>query len=128
MYVYFFAYNNVKRLKNNYDVSKGVNFVAINTNVGQDLWNKISMYLTFEERNIEEAIPYNHPLRAPGKKPKNHGKFQTLYQKDATQALTRAYLDKTCYIGIRKIIWKNKTVYKIVIAIPGIGNKFKVFA
>lgn len=114
-------------LKNNYDVSKGVNFVAINTNAGQDLWNKISMYLNFEERNIEEAILYNHPLRAPANKPKNYGKFQTLYQKDATRALTRAYLDKTCYIGIRKIIWKNKTVYKIVTAIPGIGNKFKVF-
>lgn len=114
-------------LKNNYDVSQGVNFVAINTNAGKDLWNKISMYLNFEERNIEEAIPYNHPLRAPANKPKEYSKFQTLYQKDAVHALTRAYLDKTCYIGIRRIIWKNKTVYKIVTAIPGVGKKFKVF-
>lgn len=114
-------------LKNNYDVSQGVNFVAINTNTGEDLWNKISMHLNFEERNIEEAIPYNHPLRAPASKPKEYGKFRTLYQKNAARALTMAYLDKTCYIGIRRIIWKNKTVYKIVTAIPKVGKKFKVF-
>lgn len=114
-------------LKNNYDVSQGVNFVAINTNAGEDLWNKISMYLNFEERSIEEAIPYNHPLRAPASKSKNYGKFQTLYQKNAARALTMAYLDKTFYIGIRRIIWKNKTVYKIVTSIPGVGKKFKVF-
>lgn len=114
-------------LKNGYDIDQGVNFVSINTNAGQDLWNEISVYLNFEKRNIEEAIPYNHSLEKPANRPGNYYKFKILSQKDGTKALTRAYPKKTVYIKMRRIIWQNKTVYKVVTSIPIIGKKFKVF-
>lgn len=114
-------------LKNGYDIDQGVNFVSINTNAGQDLWNEISVYLNFEKRNIEEAIPYNHSLEKPANRPGNYYKFKILSQKDGTKALTRAYPKKTVYIKMRRIIWQNKTVYKVVTSIPIIGKKFKAF-
>lgn len=115
-------------LKNDYDVSKGVNIVAVNSDKGVKLWEKISDCFEFEERKIEEAIPYNHPLKEPAQKPANYDRFCAIYNdKGGEKALINAYPDKSFYIRMRRIISMNKTVYKIITALPVIGKKLKVY-
>lgn len=116
-------------LKNGYDISKGVNLVAINSEKGMEFWNKISNLFTFEERKLEEAIPYNHPLREPAHKPANYDRFCNIYNdKGGMKALIKAYPNKTLYIWLRRIVRKNKRLYRIVTEIPLVGNKLKDYS
>lgn len=116
-------------LKNDYDISKGVNFVAINSDKGVKFWEKISKLFTFEERKIEEAIPHNHPLREPAHKPVNYDRFCDIYNdKGGKKALIKAYPNKTLYIWLRRIVRKNKRLYRIVTELPLVGNKLKDYS
>ena len=116
-------------LKNDYDISKGVNLVAINSDKGMELWEKISNSFIFEERKLEEAIPYNHPLRESAHKPVKYDRFCNIYNdKGGIKALIKAYPNKTLYIWLRRIVRKNKKLYRIMTEIPLVGNKLKDYS
>lgn len=113
-------------LKNDYDINKGVNFVAINSDKGIQLWNKINKSLNFEERELEEAILHNHPLKEPAHKPVNYDKFCKIYNDSGgAKALIKAYPNKTLFIWLRRIVRKNKMLYRIVTEIPLLGKKLR---
>ena len=113
-----------KKKMTNLDVSTGVNLVLVNTPKGWIAWEKIKSKLDCEERNIEEAIPYNHSLTAPAVKPKDYERFIALYAKyGGKYALLNAYKKKTTFVAIRRWISKREWLYNIVVKIPAIGNK-----
>lgn len=116
-------------LINDYDISKGVNFVSINSDKGIEFWEIIHDKFEFEERKIEDAIPFNHPLREPAGKPQYYDRFCKIYsKKGGERALIQAYPNKSLYIFLRRTIRKNKTIYKIVTELPLIGNKLKEYS
>lgn len=94
-----------------------------------ELWEKISNSFIFEERKLEEAIPYNHPLRESAHKPVKYDRFCNIYNdKGGIKALIKAYPNKTLYIWLRRIVRKNKKLYRIMTEIPLVGNKLKDYS
>lgn len=118
----FWGLGNEKRT--DLDVSLGVNLVLINTQKGWIAWEKIKSKLDFEKRDIEEAIPYNHPLTAPAVKPNDYDRFIALYAKyGGKYALLNAYKKKTAFVTVRRWVGKREWLYNILVKVPVIGNK-----
>lgn len=108
------------------NIEKGVNLVAVNTDAGAAFWQKIHDRIECEEREYEEAIPYNHTLQKPAAKPDNYSSFQNNYKKHGgVKALKKSYLLKTSYIKIRRMVRSNPFIYKLLTSLPPIGDKLK---
>lgn len=107
---------------------KGVNIVTVNTQQGWEIWHDVCGKVVYESRDIQEAIPYNHSLQRPATRPNNYSRYIELCAKKGTKkALLQAYINKTVFISLRRIIRKSRTVYSIITAIPILGNKLKEY-
>lgn len=110
--------------KGSLDAESGVSFVSINSDKGAAAWNAIRVRVNYEQRMLDEEIPFNHSLTAPALKPKNYKRYKWLYQKfGGTKALLVAYINKTAFIWLRRAIRSNRRVYRVVKRIPIIGKK-----
>lgn len=110
--------------KGNLDARSGVSFVSINSDKGVAVWNAIRVRLDYEQRVLDEEIPFNHSLTAPALKPKNYERYKRLYHKfGGAKALLAAYINKTVFIWLRRVIRSNRRVYRVVNSIPVIGKK-----
>lgn len=116
-------------LKSGFDTSKGVNFVAINTAKGHECWESIKGVLRYERHALEEAAPFNHPLRKPADKPAGYEKFKAIYAlRGGRAALLHAYTSKVLFILLRRMARRNRALYRVVTSVPVVGNKLKEYA
>ena len=67
-------------LQSDFNSYKGVNFIAVNTQKGENIWSKVQSSIRFEVRYLEEEIPFNHALSSPADKPKEYERFKKIYK------------------------------------------------
>ena len=115
-------------LKSGFDVERGVNFVAINSDKGWACWEAIKNRLSYEERTLAEAIPFNHSLAKAADKPAGYNRFKAIYERrGGAAALLRAYPAKSTFIMIRRVLRRHRTLYRLATRMPVVGKKLREY-
>ena len=102
----------VNKTKNNINIEEGVSCVIINSQKGQELFEKYKTSLSFEISAIDKITKYNKQLLCPSKEPKGREKLLDMYANKGYSKVENWFLIK---IKKRKILNFIKSIIPIKI-------------
>ena len=96
-------------------VEDGVSLILINTEEGEEFFNKCNKDFYYEERSLNEAVQGNSQLRSPSLKHKNYDLFRKLYiNKGIRTAVKRSFLSDDIVEFVAQSLRGNQKLYLFV--------------
>lgn len=90
----------LEKINPSFDDNLGTSLIIVNSNKGQNLFDKIKSNVVYEEQNIEDYITYNPRLKNSRPNSKKREEFWKLYDKKGFKGVIKKY---TGYNKVKKI-------------------------
>lgn len=96
-------------------VEDGVSLILINTEEGEEFFNKCNKDFYYEERSLNEAVQGNSQLRSPSLKHKNYDLFRKIYiNKGIRTAVKRSFFSDDIVEFVAQSLRGNQKLYLFV--------------